>query len=56
MMAQFKESPLFLALSAESSDGEAILSAVGSATTDFSLRAETGHTYIHQAARSCKYC
>ena len=55
MAAKFEESALYLALSADDKDAEAIKSALGSATVDFSLRSATGRSLIHVAAVNCKY-
>jgi len=56
-MAKFEESSLFQALTAEDKTKESILSALGSAAVDLSLRSSNGQTYIHLAAthRKC-YC
>ena len=55
MAAKFEESALNLALSADDKDAEAIKSALGSATVDFSLRSATGRSLIHVAAVNCTY-
>ncbi|KAF6039014.1 hypothetical protein EB796_002669 [Bugula neritina] len=49
-MAKFEESSLFQALTAEDKTKESILSALGSAAVDLSLRSSNGQTYIHLAA------
>lgn len=53
-MAKFEETALYQALVAEEKDGQTIVSALGSATVDFTLRSSTGQTYIHLAAANRK--